>query len=102
VSARRRSGRRLDSRRLTTLGRRLDPDQAALLIDKPIAGCTDDDVEEIQSLGNTLARWRQEILAHHDTGASNRPTEGLNLCVKKVKRCGHVSRSGTRGTVWLR
>jgi len=24
-----------------------------------------------------------------DTGASNGPTEGLNLCVKKVKRCGH-------------
>jgi transposase len=26
-------------------------------------------------------------------GASNGPTEDLNLCVKKVKRCGHGFRS---------
>lgn len=62
---------------------------AALLLDKAIAGCAHDDVEEIRSLGKTLAAWRTEILAHHTTGASNGPTEGLNLCVKKVKRCGH-------------
>jgi transposase len=66
-----------------------DPDAAALLIDKAIVGCADDNVEEIRSLGRTLAAWRTEILAHHHTGASNGPTEGLNLCVKKVKRCGH-------------
>jgi transposase len=65
------------------------PNDAALLLDKAIAGCATDNVEEIQSLGNTLRSWRAEILAHHDTGASNGPTEGLNLCVKKVKRCGH-------------
>jgi len=64
-------------------------DEAALLLDKAIAGCAQDEVEEIRSLGRTLAAWRTEILAHHDTGASNGPTEGLNLCVKKVKRCGH-------------
>jgi transposase len=66
-----------------------DPSNAALLIDKAIAGCTTDDVEEIRSLGRTLASWRSEILEHHNTGASNGPTEGLNLLVKKVKRCGH-------------
>lgn len=66
-----------------------DPGEAALLIDKAIAGCAEDDVEEIRSLGRTLASWRTEILAHHDTGASNGPTEGLNLCIKRVKRCGH-------------
>jgi transposase len=66
-----------------------DRDDAAVLIDKAIAGCATDDVAEIRTLGDTLARWRTEILAHHDTGASNGPTEGLNLCVKKVKRCGH-------------
>ena len=70
-----------------------DPAEAALLLDKAIAGCAEDEVEEIRSLGNTLARWRAEILAHHDTGASNGPTEGLNLCVKKVKRCGHGFRT---------
>jgi transposase len=62
---------------------------AELLIDKAITGCATDDVPEIRSLGKTLQHWRTEILARHDTGASNGPTEGLNLCVKKVKRCGH-------------
>jgi hypothetical protein len=54
-----------------------------------IAGCAEDEVEEIRSLGNTLESWPTEILAHHESGASNGPTEGLNLCVKRVKRCGH-------------
>jgi transposase len=62
---------------------------AAVLLDKTIAGCLTDDVAEIVSLGKTLKSWRTEILAHHSTGASNGPTEGLNLLVKKVKRCGH-------------
>ena len=66
-----------------------DPAVAATLLDKAIAGCEADEVEEIRSLGNTLSSWRTEILAHHLSGASNGPTEGLNLCVKRVKRCGH-------------
>jgi transposase len=66
-----------------------DPTDAAVLLDKAIAGCTGDDVAEIRSLGRTLARWRPEILAHHTTGASNGPTEALNLVIKKVKRAGH-------------
>ncbi len=66
-----------------------DPDEAATLLDKTIAGCAEDDVAEIRSLGRTLARWRTEILNHHHTGASNGPTEGLNLVIKKVKRAGH-------------
>ncbi len=49
-----------------------DPDDAAVLLDKAIAGCTNDDVAEILSLGRTLAAWRTEILAHHNTGASQR------------------------------
>jgi transposase len=67
--------------------------EAELLLDKVIAGCAADDVAEIVSLGTTLAKWRPEILAYHDTGASNGPTEGLNLCIKKVKRCGHGFRT---------
>ncbi len=62
--------------------------QAELLLDKTIAGCQSDPVAEVRSLGRTLKSWRKEILAYHDTGASNGPTEGLNLCIKKVKRCG--------------
>jgi transposase len=64
-----------------------------LLLDKTIAGCLADDVPEIVSLGHMLKSWRSEILAYHTTGASNGPTEGLNLGVKKVKRCGHGFRS---------
>jgi len=33
------------------------------------------------------------VLEHHNTGASNGSTEGLILCVKNVKRCGHGFRS---------
>jgi transposase len=66
-----------------------DPAEAEVLLDKTIAGCLADEVAEIRSLGKTLQSWRAEILAHHDTGASNGPTEGLNLCVKRVKRAGH-------------
>ena len=66
---------------------------ARVLLNKTIAGCLADEVDEFRSLGNTLRSWRTEILAHHHTGASNGPTEGLNLCVKKVKRCGHGFRS---------
>ena len=67
--------------------------EAELLIDKAIEGCRVDPVEEIRSLGRTLTRWRTEIINHHLTGASNGPTEGLNLLVKKVKRAGHGFRS---------
>jgi transposase len=70
-----------------------EPMDAALLLDKTIAGCAADPVAEVGSLGRTLARWRTEILNHHTTGASNGPTEGLNLLIKKVKRAGHGFRS---------
>lgn len=65
-----------------------DVDDAALLLDKTIMACARDDVAEIVTLGHTLARWREEILNHHRTGASNGPTEGQNFCAKQVKRAG--------------
>jgi transposase len=65
-----------------------DVADAEALLDKTITGCLADTVGEIQALGKTLQRWRTEILAHHVTAASNGPTEGLNLLVKEVKRCG--------------
>ena len=72
-----------------------NPADAQLLLDKAIEGCRTDWVQEIRSLGGTLTRWRTEILNHHTTGASNGPTEGLNLLVKKVKRAGHGFRCFT-------
>jgi transposase len=65
-----------------------DPAEAAVLLDKAIIACRADDVLEIATLGRTLARWREEILNHHRTGASNGPTEGLNFSAKQVKRAG--------------
>jgi transposase len=57
-------------------------------------------VDEILTLGRTLKRWRREILANHMTGASNGPTEAMNLLVKKVKRVSTAS--GTSGNYRLR
>ena len=68
-----------------------DPAEAELLVEKAIEGCRTDWVEEIRSLGRTLTRWREQITNHHRTGASNGPTEGLNLLVKKVKRAATAS-----------
>jgi len=59
-----------------------------MLLDEAIVGCKGDEVEEFRSLGDTLERWRTEILIHHSTGASNDPTDGLNLCAKEVRRAG--------------
>jgi transposase len=50
-------------------------------------------VPEVRTLGKALRRWRSEILAHHTTGASNGPTEALNLTIKAVKRCGRGFRN---------
>jgi len=65
-----------------------DPAAAGVLLDHAIAACADDDVPEIRTMGRTLSHWREEILNHHRTGASNGPTEGMNFCAKQVKRAG--------------
>jgi hypothetical protein len=72
-----------------------DPTQAAMLLDRMITGCLTDEVDEIVSLGNTLKRWRTQILAHHLADASNGPTEAMNLLVKK-RRCGPTRPSWSR------
>jgi transposase len=65
-----------------------DPNEATDLLDHAIEACASDEVPEIRTMGRTLARWREEILNHHRTGASNGPTEGMNFCAKQVKRAG--------------
>jgi len=62
--------------------------EARVLLRKAIVGCKNDEVAEIRSLGGTLEHWQNEILNHRRTGASNGPTEGLNLCVKRIKLAG--------------
>lgn len=47
-------------------------------------------VPEVARLGWTLTSWRAEILAYWTTdGASNGPTEAMNLLIEKIRRIGH-------------
>jgi transposase len=57
-----------------------DVAEAEVLLNKAIIGCLDDEVPEIVSLGHTLARWREEILNHHRTGASNENASHCASC----------------------
>jgi transposase len=41
---------------------------------------------EVRSLGRTLKRWRDQIIAWHRAHFSNGPTEAVNGLVKRVKR----------------
>lgn len=70
-----------------------DAKAAEGLLDAFIAECKASAVSELHRLARTVARWRVEILAHHSTGASNGPTEAVNLVVKKVVRVAHGFRS---------
>ena len=62
-----------------------DPDVAAEWLDGIIEDCDTDTPPELRSMGGTLKRWRDQILNWHITGASNGPTEALNLLIKKIK-----------------
>src|SRR3954466_9441685 len=47
----------------------------------------DADVAELTRLAHTVDRWRDEILAFHTSGgASNGPTEAVNLLIEKIRR----------------
>ena len=54
----------------------------------------DADVPELTRLARTIDRWRDEVLAYHQTaGASNGPTEAINLLIEKIRRIGHGYRN---------
>ena len=67
--------------------------EATRRFDAFIAECRISRVPELHRLARTALRWRTEILAHHRTGASNGPTEAVNLIVKKVLRVAHGFRN---------
>ena len=47
-------------------------------------------------VATSIDRWRFEVLAYHSTaGASNGPTEAVNLLVDKIRRIGHGYRNFT-------
>jgi transposase len=43
---------------------------------------------EVRSLGRTLRRWHDQIVAWHRAHLSNGPTEAVNNLIKRVKRIG--------------
>jgi len=54
----------------------------------------DAEVPELTRLAHTVDQWRDEILAFHTTGgASNGPTEAVNLLIEKIRRLGHGYRN---------
>ena len=54
----------------------------------------DADVPELTRLARTVDRWRDEVLAFHTTGgASNGPTEAVNLVTEKIRRISHGYRN---------
>lgn len=64
-----------------------DEDVAAERLDEAISWCAAaESGPELRRLLKVLRRWRNEILAHHRTGASNGPVEAVNLLIKQVKR----------------
>ena len=71
-----------------------DENVAAVSLDEAIAWCAAaESGPELRRLLKVLRRWRNEILAHHRTGASNGPVEAMNLLIKQVKRSGRGFRS---------
>lgn len=52
------------------------------------------EVPELTRLARTIDRWHEEVLAYHSTGgASNGPTEAVNLLIEKIRRIGHGYRN---------
>lgn len=71
-----------------------DPQLAAERLDDAIVWCAAaESGPELRRLAKLLRRWRAQILAHHDTGASNGPVEAANLTIKQVKRSGRGFRN---------
>jgi transposase len=64
-----------------------DPDLADEFVTRLGQDLQDDDCPpEIQRLGRTITRWREQIAAWHQARVSNGPTEAINNLIKRVKR----------------
>jgi len=67
----------------------VNPKTAAKYIDELIAELVDVEMPpEVQSLGRTLRRWRDHIVAWHTAKVTNGPTEAINNLIKRIKRVG--------------
>jgi transposase len=64
-----------------------DPQLASEWLDRLIDDLADTDhPTEVRSLGRTLKRWKEPIVAWHQARVSNGPTEAANNLIKRVKR----------------
>lgn len=43
---------------------------------------------EVRSLGPTLERWRDHVVAWHEAKVTNGPTEAINNLIKRIKHIG--------------
>jgi transposase len=65
----------------------VDEPTARHWIERLIADMADgDNPIEVRSLGRTLDRWKDQIVAWHRSHVSNGPTEAANNLIKRVKR----------------
>jgi transposase len=48
---------------------------------------------EVRSLGRTITRWKDQIVAWQEARTSNGPTEAINHLIKRIKRIGFGFRS---------
>jgi len=63
-------------------------------IDRLIIDMADsDNPVEVRSLGGTLKRWKNQIVAWHRSQVTNGPTEATNNLIKRVKRAAFGMRS---------
>jgi len=66
-----------------------DPDLASGFVAQLGADLQDDSCPpEVHSLGRTLIRWLDQIVAWHHARVSNGPTEAINNLIKRIKRIG--------------
>jgi transposase len=66
-----------------------DPNVAGDYVDELARDmCDEAHPEEVRSLGRTLRRWRDQIVAWHDAFVTNGPTEAINNLIKRIKRIG--------------
>ncbi|MCP3990642.1 MAG: transposase [Actinomycetia bacterium] len=83
-----------DKRRSGSLYDIPNPDIAHQYLAEPAADLQDDTFPpEVQSLGRTLTRWYDQIVAWHRARATNGPAEAINNLVKRIRRTAFGFRS---------
>jgi transposase len=66
-----------------------DPELAAEFVTQLGADLQDHSCPpEVRSLGRTIVRWHDQIVAWHQARVTNGPTEAVNNLIKRIKRVG--------------